>query len=169
MKRLLILTAILTLMVGAANSQVLKPVKWQISFKKVSEGVYDIICKATIESGWHLYDTKLPENGPLPTTFNLDEDETKDIELVGEFKATTEAKTEKIEAFNMELKFFEGTVTFVQRVKLKKDKAILVGYIEFLSCSGGQCNPPAEEEFEFELTKLSKGRLRTAFFISLPH
>ena len=41
MKRLLILTAILTLMVGAANSQVLKPVKWQISFKKVSEGVYD--------------------------------------------------------------------------------------------------------------------------------
>ena len=71
MKRLLILTAILTMMVGAANSQVLKPVKWQISFKKVSEGVYDIICKATVESGWHLYDTKLPENGPLPTTFNL--------------------------------------------------------------------------------------------------
>ena len=81
MKRLLILTAILTLMVGAANSQVLKPVKWQISFKKVSEGVYDISCKATVESGWHLYDTKLPENGPLPTTFNIDEDETKDIEL----------------------------------------------------------------------------------------
>ena len=51
MKRLLILTAILTLMVGAANSQVLKPVKWQISFKKVSEGVYDIICKATVEQG----------------------------------------------------------------------------------------------------------------------
>ena len=41
MKRLLILTAILTLMVGAANSQVLKPVKWQISFKKVSEGGID--------------------------------------------------------------------------------------------------------------------------------
>ena len=146
MKRLLILTAILTLMVGAANSQVLKPVKWQISFKKVSEGVYDIICKATIESGWHLYDTKLPENGPLPTTFNMDED-------VGEFKATTEPKTEKSEAFNMELKYFEGTVTFVQRVKLKGDKAKLVGYVEYMSCSGGQCIPPAEEEFEFELTK----------------
>ena len=146
MKRLLILTAILTLMVGAANSQVLKPVKWQISFKKVSEGVYDIICKATIESGWHLYNTKLPENGPLPTTFNLDEDETKDIELVGEFKATTEAKTEKSEAFNMELKYFEGTVTFVQRVKLKKDKAKLVGYVEYMSCSGGQCIPPAEQQ-----------------------
>ena len=83
----------------------------------------------------------------------MDEDETKDIELVGEFKATTEPKTEKSEAFNMELKYFEGTVTFVQRVKLKKDKAKLVGYVEYMSCSGGQCIPPAEEEFEFELTK----------------
>lgn len=43
---------------------------------------------------------------------NIVEDETKDIELVGEFKATTEPKTEKSEAFNMELKYFEGTVTF---------------------------------------------------------
>ena len=114
MKRLLILTAILTLMVGAADSQVLKPVKWQISFKKASEGVYDIICKATVESGWHLYDTKLPEKqAPVPTTFNIDEDETKDIELVGEFKATTEPKTERAEALDMELKCFEGTVTVV--------------------------------------------------------
>ena len=135
MKRLLILTAILTMMVGAANSQVLKPVKWQITFKKVSEGVYDIICKATIESGWHLYDTKLPENGPQPTVFIMDEDESSDIELVGEFKATTEAKVEKSEAFNMELKYFEETVTFVQRVKLKKDTGKLVGTVEYMACS----------------------------------
>ena len=53
----------------------------------------------------------------------------------------------------MELKYFEGTVTFVQRGKLKGDKAKLVGYVEYMACSGGQCIPPAEEEFEFELTK----------------
>ena len=155
MKRLLILTAILTMMVGAANSQVLKPVKWQITFKKVSEGVYDIICKATIESGWHLYDTKLPENGPKPTVFIMDEDESSDVELVGEFKATTAPKVEKSEAFNMELKYFEETVTFVQRVKIKngKDKGKLVGTVEYMACSGSQCIPPAEEEFEFDLKK----------------
>ena len=153
MKRLLILTAILTIMVGAANSQVLKPVKWQISYKKVSEGVYDIICKATIESGWHLYDTELPENGPQPTIFTLDEDETDGIELVGKFKATTEPKVEKSEAFNMELKYFEGTVTFVQRAKLKKDTAKLVANVEYMACSGSQCIPPAEEEVNFELKK----------------
>ena len=53
----------------------------------------------------------------------------------------------------MELKYFEGTVTFVQRVKLKGDKAKLVGYVEYMACSGGQCTPPAEADFSFDLTK----------------
>lgn len=66
MKKVLILTVVLALTV-IASAQVLKPVKWQISVKKVSEGIYDIVCKATIENGWHLYDTKLPEGGPQPT------------------------------------------------------------------------------------------------------
>ena len=53
----------------------------------------------------------------------------------------------------MELKYFEETVTFVQRVKLKKDTGKLVGTVEYMACSGSQCIPPAEEEFEFELKK----------------
>lgn len=154
MKKVLILTAaILTIAVGAATAQILKPVKWKISVKKVSEGVYDVICEATIEPKWHLYDTKLPENGPLPTTFNVDADESDGVELVGEFKATTKPKIENSEAFNMELAYYETKVTMVQRVKLTKPKAKIVGYVEFMACNDGQCIPPAEEEFEFELEK----------------
>ncbi len=78
----------------------------------MSDGVYDIICKATVDGGWHLYDTKLPEGGPLPTTFNMDEDETSGIELVGEFKATEKALTEHSEAFDMDLKYFINAATF---------------------------------------------------------
>lgn len=135
------------------TAQVLTPVKWQITQKKVSEGVYDIICKATIDATWHLYDTKLPEGGPLPTTLNLDEDETSGVELVGEFKATTAPKVEHSEAFNMDLKYFVITATFTQRVKVTKPKGKLVGYVEFMACSGGQCIPPAEAEFSIELAK----------------
>lgn len=135
------------------SAQVLKPVKWEISQKKVSEGVYDIVCKATIDATWHLYDTKLPEGGPLSTSFNMDEDETAGIELVGEFKATTQAKTEHSEAFDMDLKYFENTATFIQRVKLTKPTAKLVGYVEFMACTGGQCTPPAEADFSFDLQK----------------
>ncbi|MCR9010890.1 protein-disulfide reductase DsbD N-terminal domain-containing protein [Gabonibacter chumensis] len=152
MKKVLILTVVLALTV-IASAQVLKPVKWQISVKKVSEGIYDIVCKATIENGWHLYDTKLPEGGPQPTTFHIDRDETSGIELVGEFKATTKALVEKSTAFNMNLGYFKDSVTMVQRVRLTKEKAKLVGYVEYMACSDGQCIPPSEEEFEFDLKK----------------
>ena len=119
MKKFFVLAAVLTVMVGAAVAQIMKPVKWEITLKKVSEGVYDVVCKATIDKGWHLYDTKLPEGGPLPTTFNVDDEESSNVELDGEFKATTEAMTKQSEAFNMEMKYFENTVTFVQRLKVK--------------------------------------------------
>ena len=82
MKKILVIMVLFAAFTTGLTAQVLKPVKWQITQKKVSDGVYDIICKATVDSGWHLYDTKLPEGGPLPTTFNMDEDETSGIELV---------------------------------------------------------------------------------------
>ena len=142
MKKILVIMVLFAAFTTGLTAQVLKPVKWQITQKKVSDGVYDIICKATVDSGWHLYDTKLPEGGPLPTTFNMDEDETSGIELVGEFKA-----------FDMDLKYFINAATFVQRVKVTSAKAKLVGYVEYMSCSGGQCTPPAEADFSFDLTK----------------
>lgn len=153
MKKIMVIMVLAIAFASGLKAQVVKPVKWQISQQKVSEGVYDITFKATIDAGWHLYDTKLPEGGPLPTTFNLDEDETSGIEIVGEFKAKGEAKVEHSTAFDMDLKYFENSATFVQRVKVTTAKAKLVGYVEFMACSGGQCIPPAEEEFNIELTK----------------
>ena len=123
MKKILVIMVLFAAFTTGLTAQVLKPVKWQITQKKVSDGVYDIICKATVDGGWHLYDTKLPEGGPLPTTFNMD------------------------------LKYFINAATFVQRVKVTSAKAKLVGYVEYMSCSGGQCTPPAEADFSFDLTK----------------
>lgn len=153
MKKFLIITLLATLFVGALNAQIMKPVKWKISTKKVSAGVYDIVCDATIDAGWHLYDSELPDGGPLPTSFNIDEDETEGIEVVGKFKSTTEPKKEFSESFGIELKYFEKKATFIQRVKVTKKGAKLIGYVEFMACSGGQCIPPGEEDFEFELEK----------------
>lgn len=153
MKKLFTLFVLLASFTLCSTAQIVNPVKWKITTKKVSPGVYDIICTATIDASWHLYDTNLPEGGPLSTTFNMDEDETKGIELVGDMKATTKPLLEQSEAFGMELRYFEKTATFVQRVKLTSDKAKLVGYVEYMACSGGQCIPPAEAEFDFDLTK----------------
>ncbi len=153
MKKFLTLVLFASLFTGALNAQILNPIKWKISTKKVSSGVYDIICEATVDSGWHLYDAKLPEGGPLPTTFNMDEDETTGIQIIGDFKATSKPKTEFSEAFGMELKYFGGKVVFIQRVKVTKSGAKLVGYVEYMACNNGQCIPPGEADFEFDLKK----------------
>ena len=58
MKKILVIMVLFAAFTTGLTAQVLKPVKWQITQKKVSDGVYDIICKATVDSGWHLYDTK---------------------------------------------------------------------------------------------------------------
>jgi thiol:disulfide interchange protein DsbD len=54
---------------ATAFSQIHEPVKWSTSVKKISDTEYKLISKATIEPGWHLYSQKVPEDGPLPTTF----------------------------------------------------------------------------------------------------
>ena len=43
MKRLFAIVVLVASFATALNAQILKPVKWEISHKKVSEGVYDII------------------------------------------------------------------------------------------------------------------------------
>lgn len=153
MKRSILLILGIIALVLPMTAQVLQPVKWKITTEKVTADTYNVICKATIEDSWHLYDSELPEGGALPTTFNLDEDESSGIELIGTFKANEKAISEYSEAFKMELKYFTKTVTFIQKVKLTQPKARLIGYVEFMACRGGQCIPPAEADFDFELKK----------------
>ena len=54
MKKILVIMVLFAAFTTGLTAQVLKPVKWQITQKKVSDGVYDIICKATVDGGWHL-------------------------------------------------------------------------------------------------------------------
>jgi len=150
MRKIITLMILIATFAMESKAQILTPVKWNVTCKKVSEGVYDIISTATIDAGWHMYDVKLPEGGPLSTSFNLYKDETSGVTLIGEFKATTKAEVEKSEAFDMDVRFFEKTVIFIQRIKVKDDKGVISGYIEFMACSGGQCIPPGEAEFEFK-------------------
>ena len=153
MKKLISIIFLVAVFATGLTAQVLKPVKWQITQKKISEGVYDIICTATIETNWHLYDTKLPEGTAQPTTFTIDEDETTGIEKIGEFKATAKPQVEYSKAFEADLKYFTSKATFIQRVKVTGAKGKLVGAVEYMACSGEQCTPPTEADFKFDLTK----------------
>ena len=96
-------------------SQVLKPVKWSFSSSKVNDSTANLYMKATIDKGWHIYSQFITGEGPIPTTFTFDK--SNDYIFVG--KAYEPKAIEEYDKnFEMKLKYFENSVTFIQQIKI---------------------------------------------------
>jgi len=131
------------------NAQILEPVKWDFSSKKITDTEYLLIFKAKIDQNWHLYSQDIPMSPPA-TTFHFDQSE--DYQLIGKVEEDTSAMIQEFDAnFDMELKFYAHEATFTQKVKLLKKGAVVKGFLEFMCCDDTQCLPPTEVDFEFEL------------------
>ena len=63
-KIMLMAAIVLSALLSSLSAQILNPVRWEVSSEMTSptEGV--IRYSATIEPGWHLYGTTLPDGGP---------------------------------------------------------------------------------------------------------
>jgi thiol:disulfide interchange protein DsbD len=126
------------------------PVKWSLSSKKVSDCEYDLIFTGTIEEHWHVYSlVKSGDDGPNPS--NIMVDKSPDYETVGGPKEGTPIKTfDKV--FEMNVAYFEKSVTFKQRVRLKANKDITIkGNYEYQVCTEEKCQFPPATPFEFKL------------------
>src|SRR5437763_3026417 len=126
-----IVSCFLLIMISSSSmhAQVLHPVKWSFSVEQ-KENETTLLLKATIEKQWHLYSQDVGEGGPIPTSFKFIP--SADYELTGK---VTEPKAEMVHDpnFDMDVKFFETSVTFKQKIKLKTDKSFSVkGSLEFM-------------------------------------
>ena len=130
-----------------AFAQIQDPIQFKAEWKNISDTEAQIVFTGVIDAGWHVYSTELPEGGPISATFNTDKME--GIELVG--KLTPEGK--QIEAFDkifeMQLRYFEGKATFVQKVKITAASYFIEGYLEYGACNDENCLPPTEVSFSF--------------------
>ncbi len=137
----------------ANNSKGIKDkANWAFESKKISDTEYDVVFKATIENGWHIYSQFLKGNdGPLPTSFNFDKNAS--IELVGKTKEESPKRNEHKEPVfeNMTVIDFSESATFTQRVKVKDISKPITGKLEYMACNDGQCTPPTEVPFSFNL------------------
>lgn len=155
MRKGFFLLFILVFVWQALNAQVHNPVKWSFDQKKISAMEYDLYFKASIDRGWHLYSDKLPEGGPIATSFKYNQ--TVGYELSGNLK--TDREPEKIfdKTFNLNLEYFGNEVTFIQRVKLTGKTPLSVsGSVEYMSCNDETCTPPVETDFSFSLVSENK-------------
>ena len=151
MKRILLLLFVTMIFALSTSAQIVNPVSWKFSQKKVSEGEYELTFQASIQQGWHLYSTNLPDGGPIKTSFTFEE--VNGIEFTNDIN--TEAKPISMfdKSFNMQLEYFEGIVSFKRNLKVNGNPANVSGYVEFMSCNDETCTPPMTEEFKFDFSK----------------
>jgi thiol:disulfide interchange protein DsbD len=148
-KYLFLLSLVLSGALGL-HAQVLEPVKWKFSLNRISDTQVEVVADATIDDNWHLYSTKIPAGGPIPTSLNIEP--SGSLKLVGEVKQSPEPKPFFDEAFQMELGYFSNTARLTQLVDLSSDASLAIeGYVEFMVCDDQRCLPPERIDFELKV------------------
>ncbi|RYY32890.1 MAG: sugar transporter [Sphingobacteriaceae bacterium] len=129
---------------ASAMAQIESHVKWSYAAKKVSKTEAVVFLKATIDPEWHIYSQNIKEGGPVKTSFVFNP--SKEFSLAG--KPTEPKGIVKYEkVFSMDVTYFERSVIFQQKIKLKGSKATVKGKLEYMTCNDTKCLPPTEVEF----------------------
>jgi hypothetical protein len=150
MKKLLFVA--MAIFIGfAAHAQIETPVKWSYAAKRISSTEAVVFLRATIQDGWHIYSLNVKDGGPIKTSFTFAP--AKEYSLIG--KPSEPIPVTKFEtAFNMNVSYFEKSVTFQQKIKLKSAKASAVtGKLEYMTCNDKKCLPPDDIDFSIPLGK----------------
>ena len=149
MKRLLFLLAFTgSGFVGIC--QVMNPVHWSYTAKKINPTTYEIHLLAIIDGQWHIYSQTTPEGGPVPTSITFTRNPLVTSQGVTKEIGKLEQHHEPL--FGVDVKQFAGKVEFVQTVKLKSPvKTNVAGTVEFMVCNDKQCLPPSTQKFSVAL------------------
>lgn len=129
---------------GAALAQIEDPVEWNFAAAVVNEGEVDLVFKAVIEPGWHVYSQFIEEGGPIPTSFTFNPSPA--YERTGNISESPEPVAAFDENFQMEIAWHNQEVTFRQRIKVNEPTTVS-GMVEFMVCNDEKCLPPTEVEF----------------------
>jgi DsbC/DsbD-like thiol-disulfide interchange protein len=143
MKRILT-SVIVVLLAASVHAQILTPVKWSYAAKKTGAHEATVYFKASIDPDWHIYSLNIGDGGPIKTTFTFTS--SKEFTLVGKTAEPTPIK--KFEkTFNMNVLYFENSVVFQQKIKLKGAQATVKGKLEYMTCNDQKCLPPEDVDF----------------------
>ncbi|HOK25487.1 MAG TPA: cytochrome c biogenesis protein CcdA [Bacteroidales bacterium] len=145
MKKLGSLLLLFLLVFSIANSQVHDPVKWSFGYEKKNDNRYEIIFKASIEKGSHIYSMSVPPDGPVPTTISFESSTLYSLE--GKPFEVTEPVEKFDEAFGFKIKTFSDSAEFRQVIVSSESNFTVKGTITYMSCTDAVCLPPNDIEF----------------------
>ena len=118
------ITFLLTLLVLSFQSfaQMYDPVAWSIEHKQTSNTTADIVIRASLEKGWHLYGMNIPPNGPVPTKIVIEQLDNAKKE--GEMQAKSKLTEVHDPNFNMKIGMYSDEAVFVQKISFTDPKAV---------------------------------------------
>lgn len=150
MKKIVIGSFLMTL-AAVTHAQVLNPVLWSFTSKKIADKTYELHLTATIQNTWHLYSQAQPAdaiNNPTEIQFNnnpLVVFNGKTTEI-GKMEVYTDKK------LGISANQYSNKVDFVQKIKLKANvKTNVVGSVEFQTCDDKKCLPPKKVDFSIAI------------------
>ena len=142
-----ILSICLLLIAVVAQAQIQEPVKFKSELKTLAAGEAEIVFTATIDKGWHVYSTDLGDGGPISATFNVEK--ISGATVVGKLQPKGKEIASYDKLFEMNVRYFESTAQFVQKLKLTGGDYKVEGFLEFGACNDENCLPPTQVEFNF--------------------
>lgn len=133
-------------------AQILNPVKWTLSQKQINATETNLIFKATLDAGWHLYGLHIADGGPIATSFTFAKN--KNYALVGKVTESPKPVSAFDKNFNMAINWHINAVYFTQRIKTKTPVTTVTGSYEYMVCNDKSCLPPTENQFSFEIKQV---------------
>ena len=139
------------LSVVPAMAQILTPVKWSSKIEMTGDNTGEVVLKATIEAGWHVYsDDCPPDAGPEPLSVKFTD--LKGVELTGGLKADKASTRVHDDMFDADVNYWENSVTLRQAFKATERDFAIDGYVRFGACNDQNCTPPGKEPFSLKGT-----------------
>ena len=108
-------------------------VTWSQVLEDNGTPIKTIKLTAKIKSGWHLYDQNLPTGGANPLVFGVDK--LVGAKKLGGWTANKKPHTEFDDIFEVEQRYYEGSVTFSQKIEVTDpQKFSYEGYLTGQAC-----------------------------------
>ena len=140
MKKLFLILLMAFAAIMPTQAQLVNPVEWEFSIQDVNETEFDVVAMATVDPAYHIYSTKMPALGPLPTVFEFEK--SADFEVVEEARDVTVGELFYDDIFEVEYVQFKGKAIYAQRLKKLTDNAFkVIGTISGQACKDGMCVP----------------------------
>ena len=148
MRRTIIALLLLMAAMVAMQAQIVNPVHWKSAVKMTDDTHGVVTFTATIDPGWHLYDTQLPDGGPVPTS--VEWKKLDGVKLDGGLSKSPKPHEEHDATFDMTLRWWTSKATLSQRFTVTGEKYAIDGTVRYMACNDETCTAPSSEPFNFK-------------------